>query len=218
MKLPMGFLFINFVIICLYSCVNSSYIKESSPDFTAFKAFVFLNGKDGENGSYTGEAAFRKNGTFKMKAYDNLLGQEVFDFSTLSEGWNSVCVPSEQTVYRINDSGFYRVMTGYFYMIFSSNMSPDRMLQNGVSNFTIESNRLVHITVPEDGAVSEITVLTKFGDLSPKRVKINYGDGTILFDIISYSRNDFVLNENGYNVKEVGKSSLFDWIGEINGE
>jgi hypothetical protein len=195
----------------MLSCSKREMIKSEESDFIGFNFFLFaaVNGED-YHGS--GDAAVVKSKIFKFRVYENLLNRHIFDFTAVGNGRIEMAVPSKKAVYSGEDSYLSKILTEYFYDFFKE-------IQGGIfegdliKSVFLEKNRLQSIILNYKESEVRIEVLKRFENGRPKRITIESGGNSLLFDIISFSNMDFTIDIEGFEIRKLSGGTLFDWLG-----
>lgn len=198
------------LLVLTFSCAKKMTVKPSE-DTIAFHSFIFFHSKK-ENFNASADTVIVRSSRFKMRVFDNFLNRHLFDFVSAADGMNRVIVPDRKAVYQSSDEVFSRILTEFVFILFDSNRTalPEYDKING---FILEKNRIKTIMFDYGGQAVSIDVLKRFEDELPRRIRIKKLDEDILFDIVSFTAEDFTADENGFIVVDRQGGTLFDWLG-----
>ena len=198
------------VLVTAASCAKKDAVKPTE-DTVAFHSFLFLHARNG-NFNATADAVIVKSSRFKMRVTDNFLGRHLFDFISSADGVNRVVAPERKMVYRAADPVFSRILTEFVFTLFETNrVAPPEY--DKINGFFLEKNRIKTIMFDYGGQPVSVDVLRRFDDGMPRRIRIKKGEEDVLFDIVSFSAEDFTVDESGFVTLDRPGGSLFDWLG-----
>lgn len=198
------------LVVLAGSCAPKQQVKLSG-DVIAFHSFIFLHTKK-ENFNASADTVVVRSSRFKMRVFDNLLNRHLFDFISAADGLNRAVVPDRKTVYQSTDAVFSRILTEQVFALFESNrIAPPEY--DKINGFLLENNRIKTIMFDYGGLAVSIDVLKRFDDGMPRRIRIKKQDEDVLFDIVSYTADDFTVEDGGFFVTERQGATLFDWLG-----
>ncbi len=204
-------------VLFLTGCAKSRIVRNESPNFIGFQFFIFLS-VSGHDFQGNGEAALNGERSFHIRVYDNLLNQAFFDFESLADGRNELWVHNEKTVYRKISRKISIFLTRYFYMLFLTLDSQRIQKDAEINSILLENNRIKDIMFQHVERVIKLSVLKRFDGGLPKRIRLEEGGDSVVFDITFFSNQDFSVEEENYSGRELVGEGFFEWIGYFNEE
>lgn len=203
--------------LLLSACSKRDWVKSDVNELVGFKFFLFIN-MNGNSRTASGDAVIMPNESFKIRVYDNLLNQHVFDFVSFSSGVNELIVPSQNEVYQKKDPELSFILTSAVYLLFSGNQG-EELKKIKYIDAALENNKIKYIILSYIGKQIKIEVLKRLDNGNPQRFKIEEGLSSILFDIVEFNRQDFLIDKKGYQlINNIPGDGFLDWIGELDGQ
>jgi hypothetical protein len=196
------------LLVLTLSCSKKELIRPSA-DSLAFRSFVFLR-TAAETFRASGDLVLYRSSLFKMRVYDNLLNRRLFDFTASADGVNRAVFPDRKIVYTRTDETFSRVLTEYVFLLFDSNVTAPPEYDK-ITGFLLENNRIKYIMFIYYDQSIRIEVLKRFEDGMPRRIRIQKENEDLLFDIVSFTQDDFTVEDEGFRTIERQSGTIFDW-------
>ncbi len=199
------------------NCSKQGLVKSNTPNLLSFHFFIFLITED-RNLNGAGDAVLIMDNVFKLRIYDNILNNHLFDLLAEAGGKNSVILPESRTIYNRDDPAFSLITSHYLYSLLTPEFHKIGK-DNWVRDVVKENNRIKQIIFTYFEQSIKIEIAKRFDDGRPKRLIIQMNNDRLVFDILSYDNYDFAVNTPGFKEINVSSSrSLFEWLGDFYAE
>jgi hypothetical protein len=203
--------------ILLLACGRGATVRNENPETLGFSFFLFVKVRNSDFRA-SGDAFIIYKDSLKMRVFDNLLNRHLFDFQADAFGTNEIIIPSEKMIYLKQDPAFASILTEYLYDIFSDNGALNiKTLKT--NELLLENNRIETIILSRSEKKIRVDVLKRFPDGKPGRIKIESGGDYFIFDITAFTRQDFLIEKEGFRQeRDIPEENFFEWLGEFNAE